>query len=96
VTFSQFNDPVTARRFFQAKHADRRRGTRPRTGDMRACPQCSVAEIEFNERYRVDGETIPAWFCESPRCGYVEFVRARNLKKLIKRASHLSRTKKSD
>jgi hypothetical protein len=63
---------------------------------MRACPQCSVAEIEFNERYRVDGETIPAWFCESPRCGYVEFVRARNLKKLINRASRLSRTKKSD
>jgi hypothetical protein len=44
---------------------------------MRMCPRCSAGEIEFNERYRVDGETIPAWFCESPRCGYVEFVRAR-------------------
>ena len=44
---------------------------------MRACPRCNASEIEFNERYRVDGETIPAWFCESPRCGYVEFVRAR-------------------
>lgn len=45
---------------------------------MRACPQCGAAEIEFNERYRVNGETIPAWLCESPRCGHVEFVRAPN------------------
>jgi hypothetical protein len=45
---------------------------------MRACPQCGAAEIEFNERYRVHGKTIPAWFCESPRCGYVGFVRARD------------------
>ena len=56
---------------------------------MRACPQCAAAEIEFNERYRVDGKTVPALFCESPRCGYVEFVRAGNSGKARQASSEL-------
>lgn len=57
------------------KRPERRRGDRPKTGDVRACPRCRVGEIEFNERYRVDGQTIPAWLCDNAQCGYRELVR---------------------
>jgi hypothetical protein len=57
------------------KRPERRRGNRPKTGDVRACPRCRLGEIEFNERYRVDGQTIPAWLCDNAQCGYRELVR---------------------
>ena len=32
--------------------------------------------MEFNERYRLDGQTVPAWLCDNALCGYQELVRA--------------------
>ena len=58
--------------------SDRRRADRPKTGDVRLCSRCRTGEAEFNERYRVDGQTIPAWLCDNPQCGYRELVRTRN------------------
>ena len=58
------------------KRPERRRGDRPKTGDVRACPRCGVGELEFNERYRVDGQAIPAWLCDNAQCGYRDLVRA--------------------
>jgi hypothetical protein len=40
-----------------------------------------VAEIEFNERYRLEGATFPAWLCDNPQCGYQEFVRGHDIRR---------------
>ena len=32
--------------------------------------------MEFNQRYRLDGQTVPAWLCDNALCGYQELVRA--------------------
>jgi len=40
-----------------------------------------VSEIEFNERYRLEGATFPAWLCDNPQCGYQEFVRGHDIRR---------------
>ena len=54
---------------------DRRRATRPKDGDVTACPACG-ALMRFHERYTITTgsrtDTQPAWVC---RCGDETFVR---------------------
>jgi hypothetical protein len=47
---------------------ERRHLDRPRNGDTTACPHCGKGEIEFSERFRQDGGTVPAWLCDNPAC----------------------------
>jgi len=32
--------------------------------------------LEFNERYRFEGHTVPSWVCDNPSCRLREIVRA--------------------
>jgi len=57
------------------KSADRRRVGRPRNGDTKACSNCG-ATLEFNERYRLEGHTVPSWVCDNASCRVREIVRA--------------------
>ena len=54
---------------------ERRSGTRPANGDVRACPNCGQPTCEFSERFRFDGTVVPAWVCGVPPCRYREVVR---------------------
>jgi hypothetical protein len=59
---------------------ERRRADRPANGESAICPRCRLAQVEFNERYRLPAgdDTLiitPAWVCESPKCGYHRPVR---------------------
>jgi hypothetical protein len=54
----------------RARPHDRRHLDRARNGDIKRCPQCGALSFEFNERFRFEGMTGPAWLCEAPRCGY--------------------------
>jgi hypothetical protein len=54
--------------------ADRRGTHRPRNGDTKPCAHCG-ATVEFSERYRFEGDVVPAWVCESPKCRARELVR---------------------
>jgi hypothetical protein len=47
---------------------ERRSLGRPANGDTRACPHCAAAAMEFSERFRINGVTMPAWVCENPAC----------------------------
>lgn len=42
---------------------------------MKACSNCG-AVLEFNERYRDEGHTVPSWVCDNPSCRLREIVRA--------------------
>ena len=55
---------------------ERRRPTRPSTGDTATCAKCERGSMEFNERTRdaATGVTLPAWSCDS--CGAVVWVRS--------------------
>lgn len=51
----------------RAPRRERRHARRPQNGDMRACEECGKT-AEFSERYRFEGEVVPAWVCENPAC----------------------------
>src|SRR5215204_6743238 len=56
-------------------HEERRRLVcRPRNGDVRPCPLCG-ARSEFCERWRFEGQSVPAWVCDSPTCRQQDLVR---------------------
>jgi hypothetical protein len=47
---------------------ERRHLNRPRNGDTTPCPHCGKGELEFSERFRQNGGTVPAWLCDNPAC----------------------------
>ena len=57
------------------KFAERRRPGRPRNGDSKTCVKC-WGTLEFNERYRFEGQIVPAWVCDNASCRVREVVRA--------------------
>jgi hypothetical protein len=53
---------------------ERRGPARPRNGDARPCASCG-RRSEFSERYRLEGELVPAWVCDSAACREWRLVR---------------------
>jgi hypothetical protein len=47
---------------------------RPLSGDIRPCPSCGTGQLEFNERYRLDGQPTAAWLCDNAACGFHEIL----------------------
>ena len=68
--------------------AERRRAGRPRNGDVRVCSGCG-ALLEFNERYRFEGQLVPAWICDNASCRRQEVVRADGLDPVDESRQHL-------
>ena len=71
--------------------AERRRVDRPRNGDLKVCSSCG-AVLEFNERYRCDGQIVPAWIGDNASCKRQEVVRAAGLGPLQASRQHLRRS----
>jgi hypothetical protein len=60
----------------KGRRFERRHPSRPRNGDVKACPQCGTTACEFSERYRFEGKGVaPGWFCDAPGCGFRQLVR---------------------
>jgi DNA-binding response OmpR family regulator len=71
IRIRQFCDEgVRASMPFLVNGADRRSSSRPKRGDVRACPRCGNA-MRFEEPETVS----PAWICRNITCLNAEFVR---------------------